>query len=208
MSTTACTGGSPAAPAGDLAPLDTGLYRAIMDGRPGLRLFVAHPRHLLAAFDTATGGLYRLWRGPWDSTTTVLPDRVYYRQGAERLWSYVRAGDTLAPAIRYLGHVASTGTVEFRYRLEVPGVDTIAVRQWLLHDDHYGDHALETEFDFSGLDTAAALILRLGGEAGKWPLLWAASVGRLEGPAGQETYVQEFDGVGQVKLTFTGSADP
>jgi hypothetical protein len=47
----------------------------------------------------------------------------------------------------------------------------------------------------------------VGAGRGAWPLLWSASVGRLEGEAGAERFVQEFDGVGQVKVTFEGSAD-
>lgn len=83
--------------------------------------------------------------------------------------------------------------------LILPGEDTNLVREFLNHDDHYGDHALETEFRFTGIDSGTAVALRLDGMAavGPWPALCSARVGRLEGAPGREEYVQDADGVGQ-----------
>lgn len=173
-------------------------------------IFSAHATRMTVGYDTSMGGVLLAWKGPVEGLRSGLSGVTYFLQEDRRVWSVRRGGDTLAPLVRCLGVSTEPGVLEVSLALILPGGDTILVREFLNHDDHYGDHALETEFRFTGLDSGTAVALRLDGKAsvGPWPVLWSASVGRLEGAPGREEYVQDFDGVGQVKGTFTGSYDP
>lgn len=187
-------------------PLEPGLYRSDYEGRRGLRVFEAHPEHLSLAFDTALAAVYLAWKGPGDQLVKGVEGILYFRQSANPVWTVRRGGESLRPAVRFRSMALTGGSLEAVYDLALPD-DTIAVRQFFVHDDHYGDHALESGFQFTGIDSGSAVVLQLGGaEAGQWPLLWSASSGRLEGEGGHEAYVQEFDGVGSFKVTFIGSA--
>lgn len=209
------SGTETSSPSVNLTPLDSGLFRGDLDDRKGLLFFEAHPLHMSLAFDTSAGGVYLAWKGPVDRITGgtgALKGILYHRQPATSLWRVVRGPDTLAPVLRFEGFAVAPGSLEVRFDLVLPDGDSIAVKEYLNHDDHYGDHALETEYHFEGLDSGMAVMVRLAGEtldqgSGIWPPLWSSSAGRLEGAEGAETYIQEFDGVGQVKCTFTGSSD-
>lgn len=149
------------------------------------------------------------WKGPATLLNRPLGGLAYYRQDSLRAWTVVRGGDTLSPMVRFRGVTGHAGALALRFHLVLSDGDSVVVQSYMNHDDHYGDHALETEFHFTGLDSGMAAILRLAGrrDVGPWPPIWSASVGRLDGPTGVERYVQEFDGVGQVKVTFEGSSD-
>lgn len=190
--------------------MDTGLYRTDYGNRRGLLIFSAHSIRMSVAYDTAMGGVFLAWKGAVEGLRSGRAGVTYFLQDTGRVWSVRRGGDTVAPEVRCLGVSTEPGLLEVDLALILPGKDTILVREFLNHDDHYGDHALETEFRFSGIDSGTAVALRLDGVAavGPWPVLWSASVGRLEGAPGREEYVQDANGVGQVKGTFTGSYDP
>lgn len=193
------------APHFTLTPLDTGLYRADLEGRRGLLVFAAHAAHLSVAFDTAAGGVFLAWRGSVRRPDTGLAGRLFWRQDAGTVWTLRRGPDTLRPEVRFAGFASEPGSLAVNLLLVLPS-DTVRVRQVLVHDDHYGAHALESIFEFAGLGDGLSASLRVGHpRAGPWPILWAVSGGRVEGPAGGETYVQEFDGSGSFKATFEGS---
>lgn len=191
-----------------LTPLDTGLYRADLLGRRGLLVFAAHPARMSVAYDTAVGGVFLAWRGTVRRPDTGLAGRLYWRQDATPVWTLRRGADTLAPEVRFAGLAVEPGSLSVSFLLLLPGTvkDTVKVKQVLVHDDHYGAQALESIFEFTGLGDGLSASLRVGHpRPGPWPVIWAESGGRVEGPAGAETYVQEFDGSGSFKATFEGS---
>jgi hypothetical protein len=190
-------------------PGDSGLSRASAMAWGSFLVYEASPTHLSFAFDTADCGVFLAWKGPALLLKGSYDSVLYFGQEPRRFWRVVRGADTLEPKVRFRGVTGLNGALALRFHLVLPDGDSVVVQSYMNHDDHYGDHALETEFHFTGLDSGMAAILELGAgkRIGRWPLKWSGSVGRLEDAPGAERYVQEFDGVGQVKLTFEGSAD-
>lgn len=193
-----------------LTMVDTGLYRTDFDNRRGLIIFSANSIRMSVAYDTAMGGIVLAWKGPVDGLRRSMEGIAYYVRDVRKVWSVRRGGDTVAPTVRCLAISADPGVLVVDLALILPSGGSILVREYINHDDHYGDHALETEFHFTGIDSGTAVVLDVDGKpsVGPWPVLWSASVGNLEGEDGARAYVQEFDGVGQLKGTFMGSYDP
>jgi hypothetical protein len=196
-------------------PVQTGkrLYRGDLEGRIGLVFFAADSLMTLA-YDVGRCGLYAAWRGPiegdaHDASGGYAPQGPFYHvQTADTLWRLRRDGKSIGLECRNTSiSEDSSGRLALEYALTVPGGASFRVRERASFDDHYGDIALRREFDLQDLPAGDTLRVRLGGKAYAWPELWSQGAdGLFEGPAGEETLTFTEAGLGEVKLTFEGSA--
>jgi hypothetical protein len=196
-------------------PVQTGkrLYRGDLDGRVGLVFFAADTLMTLA-YDVGRCGLYAAWRGPIegdarDPSGGYAPQGPFYHmQAADTLWRLRRGGASVGLKGRTtVVSEDSSGRLVLEYALTLPDGSTLSVRERASFDDHYGDIALRREFDLQDLPSGDTLSVRLGGQAYAWPEIWSQGAdGLFDGKAGEETLTFTEAGVGEVKLTFEGSA--
>ena len=136
-----------------LRPMDTWVYRTVLDEMPRM-LFAALHRDLYVAYDTQKAKLYKAWKGVvnfqgavYDGAhgpqPTTVGDAYMIDHSGEDVWKLVSAGSDQAVQIDYKGHGFVDGSLELGVALgrllsrlaRSPG-DNTAIRhhEILLHE--------------------------------------------------------------------------
>jgi len=124
-----------------LRPMDTWVYRTVLDEMPRM-LFAALHRDLYVAYDTQKAKLYKAWKGVvnfqgavYDGAhgpqPTTVGDAYMIDHSGEDVWKLVSAGSDQAVQIDYKGHGFVDGSLELHYNLAAEGIEAISISEKL-----------------------------------------------------------------------------
>jgi len=179
---------------------------------------------LTVVYDTLNAAVRLAWRGEARLDSPLVQNGpLLHRMYTAKPWTLLlrkslissAPPDTEILSPHLLSHdaVVVGGVMLFRYELRrtQSGKPPINMKLRLLHDDHYGDHALFHDIELTGVPEGGTVKVQLGGDADlkPYPELWSsAGGGALIGERGNEAMLMDYDGFHEAKVTWVNSYFP
>ncbi len=139
------------------------VVRCTLNGLPRMAVLPLS-EDMSVAFDCVECRLYMAWRGgvnfegwPYDGrrglSPTVQSTRLYFEASDDQVWTILRGGETMYPAVRFRGYTFGQVSVHFHFSLILPTGEEIKVFESLsTHSSEDGSEAvLQRRFEFSGM---------------------------------------------------------
>ena len=179
---------------------------------------------LTLAYDTLNAAVRMAWLGkaPVDSPL-VQGGPLIHRMNTAKPWTLIlsKSGssdlvldtESLSPHLLSHDKDVFAGVMFFHYELRrtQSGKPPIDMTLRLLHDSHYGDHALFYDMELAGIPEGGTVQVQLGGDANlkQYPELWSSSGGGvLMGERGNEALLMSNDGFQEAKVTWGNTYIP
>lgn len=107
-------------------PIENWVFRSVLDGNPRM-ITLALSDQVWAAYHTATGSLYKVWKGSvyFDGAVytkvhgpqPITLGNSYFENKYSNPWFMLKGKDTIAADYRYLGHRFVKGKVQLMYKM-------------------------------------------------------------------------------------------
>lgn len=149
-------------------PLDTWLFRSVLDQKPRMLVAALHP-DLYVAYETTQGKLYKAWKGivnlqgaVYDGAHGSQPmsvgDAYIWNKTEASPWTLKKAGQEVEFEFDYKGHRIEDGTAELIYQFDHDGKAVAELTEKIDYtESETGQLGLERVFTVEKMDDAYSL---------------------------------------------------
>jgi len=127
-SLTACNQDSDTSTSSEGRPIDTWVFRSVLDQKPRMLVAALH-KDLYVAYDTPRAGMYKAWKGivnfqgaVYDGAhgpqPTSVGDAYLLDESEDSSWMYDDGQGPIVPEVHYKGHSIHDGQLALMYRLK------------------------------------------------------------------------------------------
>ena len=119
-------------------PMDTWVFRSVLDERPRMLTAALHD-NLWVAYDVQTATMYKAWKGGVDFDGAVYTTRhgpqpsslgyAYYTNENNHGWTLLKDGKEVPAKVKYLGHQFMDGGVKLNFELITPEGEYIQISE-------------------------------------------------------------------------------